>query len=378
MYQIKGRIDSTNAADFEKELLASLPTELDAADLDYISSAGLRVLLKLKKAVGEVSVCNVNSNIYEVFDMTGFTDLLNVKKAIREIDVEGKEIIGQGGNGTVYRLDDETIVKLYRPEYALENIEREQRYAKAAFISGIPSVITFDTVRSGDRYGIVFEALNCDTLGHAIQNDTEHMDEYVKKYAEFAKTIHTTQIRGEEIATLKSFLRKRVTSDDMRLFCEQSEIDVLVDIIDHMADCNTLVHGDLHPGNIMIQDGELMLIDMGDATRGPSIFDVASAYRDLLSGPKTSPDTARLSVGMEPETALAVGEKFMRMYSGAQNEEQLKGFLDMVKLVYAFNVVTFIPDIPIAREQYAPSIVKNLLRPVVIPNAETLKHILSK
>lgn len=378
MYQIKGRINSTNAPEFEKEIMAALPTELDAAELEYISSAGLRVLLKLKKAVEDVTIINVSGEVYDILDITGFTSLLNVKKAIREIDLTGKEIIGKGGNGTVYRLDADTIVKLYKPDYSLESIERERSYAKAAFVSGIPSVIAYDTVKSGDSYGIVFEAMNSDTLGHTIANDPEHLDEYVKKYVDFAKTIHSAEIKGEEIATLKSLLKKRVTSEEMLKFCEQSEVEMLVDIIDHMADVNTLVHGDLHPGNIMIQNGELMLIDMGESTRGVSLYDIASVYRDLISGPKTTPDVSRMTLGMEPETATEVGNKFFKLYSGAQNEEQLQGFLKMVGLVYAFNVVTFIPDIPIDREKYAPGIVEHLLRPVVIPNAEALKQILSR
>lgn len=378
MYQIKGKIDSANASVFEKDIMAVLPKELDAAELAYISSAGLRVLLKLKKTVGDVTICNVSPEVYEILDITGFTSILNVKKAIREIDLTGKEIIGRGGNGTVYRLDDDTIVKMYSPDYPMEKIEREQCYAKAAFISGIPSVIAYDTVKSGDSYGVVFEALNSDTLSHAISNDLEHLDDYVKKYVDFAKKIHTTEIMGEEIETLKSFLKRRVSSDDMMLFCEQSDVDALIDIIDAMADSNTIVHGDLHPGNIMIRDGELMLIDMAEATRGVSLFDVASVYRDLLSGPKTSPEMTRLSVGLEPAVAMDLGNRFLKLYSGAQNEQQYEGFLKMVGLVYAFNVVCFIPDIPVDREKHAPNIVQHLLKPVILPNAAALKQILSR
>ena len=56
MYQIKSKIDSTNAPAIEEEIMAQLPTEIDAAELEYISSAGLRVLMKLRKAVGEVTL----------------------------------------------------------------------------------------------------------------------------------------------------------------------------------------------------------------------------------------------------------------------------------------------------------------------------------
>ena len=43
---------------------------------------------------------------------------------IREISVEGCEVIGKGGQGTIYRLDEETIVKLYQPGYDIEDIEK--------------------------------------------------------------------------------------------------------------------------------------------------------------------------------------------------------------------------------------------------------------
>ena len=79
MYQIKGKIDTSNAAEFEKEIMKELPKEIDASQLNYISSAGLRVLLKLTKAVGDVTVNNVSSDVYEIFDVTGFSDILTIE-----------------------------------------------------------------------------------------------------------------------------------------------------------------------------------------------------------------------------------------------------------------------------------------------------------
>lgn len=378
MYQLKGKIDSTNAMEFENEIMAALPDEIDASQLSYISSAGLRVLLKLKKKVDGITVYNVSPEVYDIFSVTGFDQLLNVKKAFRRISVEGKEIIGKGGNGVVYRLDEETIVKVYSPKYSLNKIEKEREYAKKAFVSGVPSVIAFDTVQVGDSYGVVYEAMNSNTLSYAIKNDYEHIDDYIQKYVDFVKTIHTTELIGEDIIPLKTMLKNRVCSKDMLLFCDQSDVDALTDIIDSMADKNTLVHGDLHPGNIMIHNGELMLIDMGEATRGVPIYDIAAIYRDLLSGPKTQPDISTLTLGMEPEMAMEVGNRFMKVYSGATDEQQLRQFLDMLGLVYSLNVVCFVPDIPVDREKFGPSIMQNLLKPVVLKNAEALKQILSR
>ena len=58
MYQIKGKIDSNNALEFENEIMAAMPNEIDASELSYISSAGLRVLLKLNKKIDEVTIYN--------------------------------------------------------------------------------------------------------------------------------------------------------------------------------------------------------------------------------------------------------------------------------------------------------------------------------
>ena len=84
---IKGRVDSINAQTFEGELMALCRSGeevlIDASDLTYISSAGLRVFMRLKKAVKkDVIIENVSNEVYDIFEVTGFTEILNIKKKI--------------------------------------------------------------------------------------------------------------------------------------------------------------------------------------------------------------------------------------------------------------------------------------------------------
>ena len=120
-----------------------------------------------------------------------------------------------------------------------------------------------------------------------------------------------------------------------------------------------------------------MLIDMGELTRGVPIYDLASIYRDLMVGSKSDPETTAKSIGMSPELCIEVGQKFFAMYSGMTDPAQLEQYLKMIGLVFAFNVVLLIPDFPGAAQR-GPAIIRNLMRPVVMPNADTLKYILSK
>ena len=82
-------------------------------------------------------------------------------KPLREVSVEGCELIGKGGNGAVYRLDPETIVKVYFGERnSPEKIKQNREVTKNAFVHGIPTTIAFDMVRVGENYGVVFEMIN--------------------------------------------------------------------------------------------------------------------------------------------------------------------------------------------------------------------------
>ncbi len=83
---VSGRLDTTTAPELEKALSTQLEgiesLTLDFAELAYISSAGLRVLLALQKTMnrqGQMVVTHVNENIMEVFDVTGFVDVLTIR-----------------------------------------------------------------------------------------------------------------------------------------------------------------------------------------------------------------------------------------------------------------------------------------------------------
>lgn len=84
--KVSGRLDTTTAPELEKTLDSVLEgtKELvfDMADLEYISSAGLRVILKAQKAMnaqGSMKLIGVNDSIMEVFDITGFLDILTIE-----------------------------------------------------------------------------------------------------------------------------------------------------------------------------------------------------------------------------------------------------------------------------------------------------------
>jgi len=178
----KGHIDSANANAIEdfinskKNEFISKEVIIDAEHLEYISSAGLRIILRLLKDHPEIRIINVSKDVYDVFQMTGFTEMLPIEKAFRKLSVEGCEVIGHGSNGIVYRIDPDTIIKVYKNKDSLPDIKRETDLAHKALIMGIPTAIPYDVVKVGDTFGSVFELLNATSFSKILNADPSRMD----------------------------------------------------------------------------------------------------------------------------------------------------------------------------------------------------------
>ena len=82
---LEGELNSSNAEDVEKEIEGLLSNggfdkiRLDMNDLSYISSAGLRIIVRLKQQYDDTTLVNVPSDVYDVFKMVGFQNLLKIE-----------------------------------------------------------------------------------------------------------------------------------------------------------------------------------------------------------------------------------------------------------------------------------------------------------
>jgi uncharacterized protein (TIGR02172 family) len=282
--RLEGRIDSNNAPDVEQEIMNALDSNagkepvFDAENLEYISSAGLRVLMKIRKKLNKpVDVINVSRDVYDIFETTGFTDLLNVKKAYRKISIDGLQLLGQGMTGNVYRMDDETVLKVFHPNISFDLlISKENKKAKNAFVYGVPTAIPYDIVKVGDCYGIVYEMIKSKDLATVMSEDKSKIEEYMTMFAKTVRQMHSIHVEAGKLDDLKTAsiqalgYFKSVMTDE--------EIQKVKSVYENIPDSNVFIHGDCHMGNAMLQDGELMFIDLSSGGMGHPIFDMVSMY----------------------------------------------------------------------------------------------------
>ncbi len=323
---LKGRIDSSNSAQAEQELLKetgdfSGTLILDATDLEYISSAGLRVILRLKKQNKTTSVINVGSEVYEIFDMTGFTEMMDISKAYRSVSIDGCEVIGEGANGKVYRIDPDTIVKVYKNHDALEEIKNERELARKAFVLGVPTAIPYDVVRVGDLYGSVFELLNAKSFAKLLIADASAADSLAKDSVDILKTIHSTELKPGELPDKKA--EAVVWAEFCRDYLPADVADKLVRLVKDIPDTLNMLHGDYHIKNIMRQNGENLLIDMDTLAMGHPVFEFSGIYLAYRGFSCIDRTCVEKFLGITYDSAGVFWNSTLKYYFGTDDPEKL-------------------------------------------------------
>jgi len=341
--QVSGRIDSNNAKAVEDAFAAEtsqnpgLDIILDTENLEYLSSAGLRVVLKLIKICPDLEIINVCTDVYEIFEMTGFTEMAEIKKAYRVFDVNDCKVIGEGAKGIVYRYNDDTIIKVYKGQVDLDDIQREIQLAHKAFVLGVPTAISYDIVKVNDMYGTVYELLDCKNLSQLIREHPENIAQYAKDFSTLLKTIHTTVVGKKDMPNIIDRVHSWLKTASSYL--DSTTIDKINELIDDLMPSFTMIHGDFHTKNIMVQNGELLLIDMDTLSYGNPIVELAvidfsyHLVNELIS--TNSPEFINIS----QEQAREFWKYFMISYFETEDQDKLKEIEEKIDLLAYIRVI---------------------------------------
>lgn len=333
---LEGRIDSNNsetvASEIKDVVETNKPSELvfDAENLDYISSAGLRIVLRFRKSNPSLKIINASTDVYEIFDMTGFTEMMPVEKAFKKLSVEGCEIIGEGANGKVYRIDADTIVKVYT-EGDFEDIQRERALAKKAFVLGINTAISYDIAKIGDHYGTVFELLDAKSLASCIANDSEHLDHYVDLYVDLLKKIHATEDNDEDMPDMKELALKWV--EIAKTYLDPESGKKLEKLVRDIPKSNHILHGDYHLKNVMIQNDEALLIDMDTLSLGNPVFEFGSIFNAYIGFHSMNLQNAGKFLGISAQASFDVWNKTLQKYFGTTDKAVLDDYANKAKVI---------------------------------------------
>ena len=334
---LEGRISSENVGAVENEITANLPEDkntavvFNAKDLEYISSAGLRMILRVKKNYPNFQISEVNSEVYEIFEMTGFTEMMDVKKAYREISVEGCEVIGEGFNGKVYRIDDDNVVKTYKNADALSDIQHEREMARLALILGVPTAISYDIVKVGDSYGSVFELLDAKSFSKILATEPDKFSWCVDEYVATLKKMHSITAPEGKFPSAKEKTLGKI--ENIKDILPDGLGDKLLKMAKEIPDDKTLIHGDFHTKNLVLSNGEVLIIDMDTLAYGHPIFELAPMYNAYVGYSEYDENVVLNFQGYSAKVARKFWKESLKKYLGTDSDDLAREVEDKVRCI---------------------------------------------
>lgn len=282
-------VDSNNNEEVLKEIKEAIAAYfaeekngflyLDAKDTKYMSSAGIRVIIILRKTIENLAIINTEQMLYETLSLTGVCGIVNVLPPIKEFSIENFEIIGGGENSKVYRINDDKICKLFSSKNTLKDVLREKNMSYKAIEFGIPTALSFQVIKSGEQYGLIYEMLDYRTLSEILIDDFEKIDTVCTDYVKFLDEINSVVIPG--LVNAKEVYENKVLNR-IDGYIEPAYIQKLRIIFDAIPEGNGFVHGDLHFANLFKTDEGMMIIDMDSAKSGDRVWEMAAMYSTFM------------------------------------------------------------------------------------------------
>ena len=334
---LEGRIDATNSAEAESNINEirknhqGMHTVLDADRLEYISSAGLRIMLRLRKKEPGLAIINVSPEVYGVFEMTGFTEMMTVEKTYRRIDVADCEFIAKGANGAVYRYDDETIVKQYFNRDALPEIMQERENARRAFVLGVNTAIPYGIVRIGEGYGSLTELLNATSVTKLIRANPEDLSQSVAYNIDAIKQVHSIETEEGDLPDFKKWVLEWV--DFLYPYLDEAHAKKMRSLIEAIPDSRFIIHGDYHTNNVMVQNGEPILIDMDTLAVGNPVLEFGSMFNAFVGFGELDHTSVENFFGFDIETAHRFWHLSLARYLGTDDENAITEAENKAKVI---------------------------------------------
>ena len=191
----------------------------------------------------------------------------------RTINIQEWEPFGGGGFGESYynKSDDSVILKLNKPSVSAAKALEEFQFSKAVFDMGIPSAQPYEYVTDGERYGMIVERIQGkESFGRIIADHPERLEELAAITAEYAKALHAIPCNTSVFDSVPMRSRGLIAA------CKEIPDDIktrLIGYIDQLEPATTCLHGDINPCNIIIAQGKVYWIDLGDFGYGDPMYD---------------------------------------------------------------------------------------------------------
>jgi uncharacterized protein (TIGR02172 family) len=197
--------------------------------------------------------------------------------------MEKGELLGKGMTADVYKWGQDKVIKLFKEGYREEWIKREAAIGRKIHEAGVPSPAVFDMVEIDGRRGIILQRIFGKSMLALLVKEPWRFLSLVQQLAGFQQKIHEFSTEG--LPSQKERFSQVIALSSGILGDKAKKI---IEFVDTLPEGDSICHGDLYLGNIMVSNDKLVAIDWSSAYRGDPSGDVARTCL-LINTPAVPP-----------------------------------------------------------------------------------------
>ncbi len=194
---------------------------------------------------------------------------------MRDVTIDNLKQIGMGVSAEVFLFEEGKVLKLFRESVSREQVDKAYRIARFMSEGQISCPKVYDMVRSGDRYGIISEFIDAPALQISIYNGETKRHDAAVKMGHLLKKVHS--MKPADFIPPQKEMVADIYERLGDLLSEKTKCDFM-DFLDTFPGKGTVLHGDFHENNMMIRNGELILIDMDSLCIGSPLFEFQQSF----------------------------------------------------------------------------------------------------
>ncbi len=195
---------------------------------------------------------------------------------MRNINADQLEQIGKGVTAGVYALDEDRIVKIFRDVVPIEEIRYEYDCARLVAGMGIHTPRALEIVSTDEGTGIIYERIKGITLSEVMQENKTDLFQLGERYGCIVKSLHQQTVEGIRLPRVREKMKRVIEAGAD--FLTAGDIEEYTGYIELVPERERLLHGDIAPVNIMVEEGQMYIIDVPMVMVGNPLFDLLQPY----------------------------------------------------------------------------------------------------
>lgn len=321
------RIDSENSNKIEKELETIANKHpgknlvLKADKTTYVSSAGLRVILKLKQMGRLDSLRGVCKDVYDIFEMTGLNNVVSIEKSVETRKQVYEELLGEDAYGYLYKKDKENVIRISKNWIEDENVYHGQELSQLGLKLDVSNAIILETVKTEQGMASIYAADSFETLNAYSEKHTDKSENIIKELVKELKRYKECDEFDNKLQLEHIMLTDKVEEKLSNLWKDEKES--IKRCINSLSRNNFPIFELLDDRTLLFSRNKIVFLDLSVLRYGNPVFELASAYRNILDH--------NSFIGLKGGDADEAWISFLRKYVENDDESIISKYINVSK-----------------------------------------------